>query len=59
MERPKQRDDPVDTDAIGYRNVDEEAAYDEQGGTQGEGAGDPPADEEQTGEEPDGIAGGG
>ena len=35
---------------IGYRSVDEEAAYDERGGTQGPGRGDPPADEESPGD---------
>ena len=49
MERPDEtrsseehEDDP---NAIGYRNVDEEAAYDEKG-SQGTGPGEPPPDEE-------------
>jgi hypothetical protein len=35
-----------DPDALGYRNVDEEADYDERGGTQGPGPAEPPSDEE-------------
>jgi hypothetical protein len=56
MERPAQDEDEG---AIGYRNVDEEADHDERGGTQGPGLGEPPPDEERTGDEPDGVAGGG
>jgi hypothetical protein len=55
MERPGQ---PDDDNAIGYRNVNEDADHDERG-SQGPGGGEPPADEERTGEEPDGVAGGG
>ena len=35
---------------IGFRSVDEEAAYDEQASTQGPGRGDPPAEEESPGD---------
>jgi hypothetical protein len=55
MERPPDRDDD---NSIGYRNVDEEADHDERG-SQGPGHGEPPPDEERTGQEPDGVAGGG
>jgi hypothetical protein len=48
-------DDPRDTpergshNKLGYRNVDEEGEYDEQG-SQGPGAGEPPPDEENPGD---------
>jgi hypothetical protein len=37
---------------IGYRIVDEEQTYDERGGSQTPGPGEPPADEEQGKEQP-------
>jgi hypothetical protein len=55
MERPAQ---DQDDNAIGYRNVDEEADHDERG-SQGPGPGEPPPDEERSGDEPDGVAGAG
>lgn len=55
MERPGERNDEGE---LGYRNVDEEADHDERG-SQGTAPGEPPPDEQQRGDEPDGVAGGG
>ena len=48
-ERTPNRDDPDRDDEhneLGYRDVDEQAAYDERGGTQGPSEEDPPPDED-------------
>lgn len=43
--RPDEDDDRGEHNEIGYRNVDEDRRHDERG-TQGEGAGEPPAREQ-------------